>query len=145
MTTSPALATAALASQLRVHTMRLARRLRTERAATDHTLSQFAALASIERHGPISPGDLAAHERVQPPSMTRIVARLEHEGLVSRERHPTDGRQQLLTATDAGRALLAADRERRDAWLARQLDQLTPDEHAKIADVLPLLERLAHT
>jgi DNA-binding MarR family transcriptional regulator len=139
------MASAELASQLRVHTMRLARRLRAEREASGHTLSQFAALASIERHGPISPGDLAARERVQPPSMTRIVAHLEQDGLVSRERHPTDGRQQLITATDAGRELLASDRQRRDAWLAQQLDDLTPDEQAKIADVLPLLERLAHT
>lgn len=138
------MAAAELASQLRVHTMRLARRLRAEREASGHTLSQFAALASIERHGPMSPGDLAARERVQPPSMTRIVAHLEQDGLVSRERHPTDGRQQLITATDSGRELLASDRQRRDAWLAKQLNHLTPEERAKIADVLPLLERLAH-
>jgi DNA-binding MarR family transcriptional regulator len=136
---------AELASALRVHIMRLARRLRAERESSGHTLSQFAALASIERHGPMSPGDLAARERVQPPSMTRIVARLEEEGLVSREPHPTDRRQQLLTATDAGRELLAADRLRRDVWLAQQLGGLSSAEQSKIADVLPLLEKLAQT
>ena len=123
--------------------MRLARRLRAQRLETGHTLTQLAALGTVERHGPISPGDLAAHERVQPPSMTRVVSRLEDDGLLARTPHPRDGRQQLLTITAAGRALLAADRRRRDAWLSQQLAGLTQEEVAAVVAALPLLERLA--
>lgn len=134
---------AALASQLRIAVMRLARRLRAERLDTTHTLTQLAALATVERHGPITPGDLASHERVQPPSMTRVLGRLEDDGLVRRSQHPTDGRQQLVAITNAGRELLAADRRRREAWLSCQLAGLADTDVAALSDLLPLLERLA--
>ena len=142
---APTISDAALASQLRLSMMRLGRRVRSERADTTHTLSQFAALASIERHGPISPGELAAREKVQPPSMTRIVAALQAEGLISRTPHPHDGRQQLLAITSAGRELLETDRRRREEWLAHRLQDLSPEERAALAAVLPLLDRLADT
>jgi DNA-binding MarR family transcriptional regulator len=95
----------ALASSLRLAVMRLARRMRSERADTSLTLTQLATLATLERRGPLSPRELAAAERVQPPSMTRIAASLEAAGLVTRTDHPTDGRQVLLSvAPDRGRA-----------------------------------------
>lgn len=137
------MAEAAISSHLRVTVMRLARRLRAQRLDSGHSLTQFAALGSIERHGPISPGDLAEHERVRPPSMTRVVNHLEADGLIVRQPHPTDGRQQLLTITRAGKDLLVADRRRRDAWLAQQLASFTAEEIAALTGVLPLLERLA--
>lgn len=122
--------------------MRLARRLRAQRLETGHTLTQLAALGTIDRHGPITPSDLAAHERVRPPSMTRVIGRLERDGLALRTAHPTDGRQQRLSITAAGRELLNVDRRRRDAWLAKQMAALEPDELAALAAALPVLERL---
>ena len=104
----------ALASALRLSVMRLARRMRSERADRLLTLSQTSALAVLERKGPLTPRELAARERVQPPSMTRIAAALEVAGLVTRTDHPTDGRQVLLAASPAGVALLREDRRRRD-------------------------------
>jgi DNA-binding MarR family transcriptional regulator len=141
--TTTTIADAALSSHLRVAVMRLARRLRSQRLESPHSLTHFAALATVERHGPITPGALADHERVRPPSMTRIVTYLENAGFIRRDPHPTDGRQQLLSATEAGRDLLAADRRRRDAWLARQLGSLTDEEIATLTKALPVLERLA--
>src|ERR1700712_3797113 len=84
------------------------------------------ALATLDRHGPQSPGELAAHERVQPPSMTRLLTRLEEAGLVTRQAHPTDGRQVIVSIAPEGRALLQASRARKDAWLAQRLAALTP-------------------
>ena len=139
----PVAADTALASALRLSVMRLARRLRAERAATSLSLSQLAALATVERHGPLTPGELAAHERVQPPSMTRLVATLEAAGLVGRQAHPSDGRQVLLTASPAGTALLREDRRRRDAWLAQRLRDLPPADLAVLREAAAVLDRLA--
>lgn len=133
----------ALASALRLSVMRLARRMRAERSDTSLTLTQLAALATVERHGPLTPGELAAAERVQPPSMTRVVASLQDAGLVARAPHPTDGRQVLLAVTGAGAALLREDRRRREAWLARQLADLDDDERAVLRRATVLLDRLA--
>jgi DNA-binding MarR family transcriptional regulator len=134
---------AALASSLRLAVMRLARRMRLERADTSLSISQLAALATLERHGPLTPGELAAHEKVQPPSMTRLAASLEAEGLVTRTAHPSDGRQVLLAASAEGRALLQSDRRRREAWLAQQLRALDPDERAVLHKAAAILDRLA--
>ena len=133
---------AALASALRMSVLRLARRLRSERADTSLSLTQLATLATLERHGAMSLGELAAHERVQPPSMTRVVACLEQLGLVTRDPHPSDRRQGVLAISAAGRALLVEDRRRRDAWLARQLKGLSPQEREMLRAALPVLERL---
>lgn len=141
--TNHATSSATLSSQLRMDVMRLARRLRAQRPESTHSLSHYAALATIDRHGPMSPRDLAAHERVRPPSMTRIVAYLEADGLVRRERHPTDGRRQLLSITDAGRDLLAVDRGRRDAWLSDQLAALSSGDLAALERALPVVRRLS--
>ena len=134
---------AALASALRLSVMRLARRMRAQRADTTLSLSQLAALATVERLGPVTPGELAAQERVQPPSMTRIVQTLQDRGLVDRAPHPTDGRQALLAVTAAGRALLRGDRRRREAWLAQRLDELDEADRDALRDAVAVLDRLA--
>jgi len=123
--------------------MRLARRLRAERVDTSVSITQLAALATLDRHGPLTPGELATHERVQPPSMTRIVAALEAAGLVTRADHPTDGRQVLLAPSVHGKSLLRAERRRRDAWLARRLRELDPEDVAVLRRAAVVLERLA--
>ncbi len=133
----------ALASALRLSVMRLARRMRLQRADTSLTLSQLAALSTLERHGRLTPRELADHEKVQPPSMTRLVASLEAGQLVTRTPHPTDGRQVLLTVTPAAKALLAEDRRRREAWLSQQLADLDPAELATLRDAAVILDRLA--
>jgi DNA-binding MarR family transcriptional regulator len=132
-----------LSSSLRLSVMRLARRLRVEREDDSLTLNQLATLGTLDRHGPIPLGELAAHERVQPPSMTRIVSGLEERGLAVREPHPTDRRLVVVRITADGTALLAADRRRRDAWLARRLRELTADEHEALRRAAPVLEKLA--
>ncbi|MHB8451871.1 MAG: MarR family winged helix-turn-helix transcriptional regulator [Mycobacteriales bacterium] len=136
----------ALASSLRLGVNRLARRLRSERTVADGlAIGHLAALATLERHGPMTPGDLAAHERVQPPSMTRTLARLTSLGLVQRHPHPTDGRQQVLALTRDGAARLAADRRRKDAWLARRLRELPAPELETLRAAAAVLDRLAQS
>src|SRR5664279_3351414 len=122
--------TAALASELRISVMRLTCRLRAERPDMGLSLTQISALGSIDRHGPMTPRELADHERVQPPSMTRILAGLEERALIVRTAHPSDGRQQLVSVARAGHDLLREDRRRREAWLAQRLAELTVDERA---------------
>ena len=134
-----------LASTLRLAVLRLARRMRIERADTSLTLSQFAALATVERDGPLSPGELAAREKVQPPSMTRLVARLEELGLVLRSPHPTDRRQVLLTLSEAGAALIHEERRRRDVWLAQRLAELSPDEVQILGQAAAVLDKLSRS
>ena len=134
-----------LASELRLAVMRLTRRLRRERVDDSLTTTQVSALASIERSGEISLGELAAVEYVQPPSMTRVVAGLEQLDLVRRAAHPTDGRQVLLEATDAGRRLLAVDRERREAWLYHRLRELSEDDRTTLRSAARIIERLAQS
>jgi DNA-binding MarR family transcriptional regulator len=136
--------TVALAGELRGAVMRFSRRLRRERPEyAELSVSHLSALASLGKAGALSPRELADTERVQPPSMTRIVSRLEELGLVQRTPHPTDGRQVVLAATPAGRELLDESRRLREAWLARQLFALTPAERATLRDAAVLLDRLA--
>jgi DNA-binding MarR family transcriptional regulator len=135
---------AGLASELRLSVMRLRRRLSSERHP-DNVLSMgaMAVLGCLFRHGELSVGELAAHERVQPPSMTRTVNALVEGGYVSRRAHDTDGRQVVVSLSERGRTTLLADRARRDAWLARRLRDLTPDERETLRRAAPILERLA--
>ena len=135
----------ALSSELRIAVMRLARRMRQERASDTYTMSQLSALATLEREGALTLGALAAAEKVQPPSMTRIVASLAAAGLVRRTPHPTDGRQAHLAATPDGVKLLAADRKRRDAWLAMRLTELSASERATLHSAAEILGRLAQS
>ncbi|CAI7973913.1 MULTISPECIES: MarR family transcriptional regulator [unclassified Parafrankia] len=133
---------AELASTLRLSVMRLSRRMRQERSST-LTPTQVATLATLARHGPMTLGEAAAHERVQPPSMTRVIATLSEAGLVHRGQHPSDGRQVIAEVTEAGRELLAADRRRRDEWLAERLVDLSPAESDALRIAAPILDRLA--
>lgn len=139
----PVAADAAMANALRLSVMRLARRLRAERPETSLTLSQLAALATLDRHGPLTPGELAAHEKISPPSMTRILAVLEGRDLVARAPHPTDGRQVLVAVGPAGLELLREDRRRRDRWLAQRMQSLTDDELAVLRQAGAVLDKLA--
>lgn len=131
-----------LASDLRTSVMRLARRLRRMRADTSLSLGALAALGTLDRHGPMTPSELAAHERVQPPSMTRIVKALEAEGYVSRRPHATDGRQVVVTVSPAGAELLRDDRRRRDAWLAQRLRDLPPEDLEVLHRAAEVIDRL---
>ena len=137
-----------LATALRISVSRLARRLRVERAAAalgepDLSETQLAALATLERHGAMTPGELAEHEKVQPPSMTRVISALVDSQLVRREPHVSDRRQVVLTATDAGRDLVIRARRRREEWLARRLKELPPAERATLRAAAPILEKLS--
>ena len=141
---------AGLATALRISVSRLARRLRVERIAQgsiEQALSdtQLAALAALERHVTMSPGELAEHEKVQPPSMTRVIAVLEERSLVTRMPHPTDKRQVVLTVTAEGRELVRQARRLREAWLARRLQELTPQERATLRAAAPILEKLSQS
>ncbi len=133
---------AGLASELRVAVMRLARHLRTERAAHGLTLTQISTLATLEREGPLSPSELAAHERVQPPSMTRVLAGLEERGLIERTPHPSDRRQHVVALSKDARDLLREDRRRREAWLAQRLVALSPEERDVLRGAADILDRI---
>jgi len=122
--------------------MRLSRRLRSERSDETLGLSQLSALSTLIRNGPLSPTALAELERIQPPSMTRVITALEDRGLLERAPHPTDGRQSVIAITEAGRAIVLEDRRRRAAWLAQRFATLTPDEQRQIANALPIIERI---
>jgi DNA-binding MarR family transcriptional regulator len=141
---------AALATAMRISVSRLARRLRVERlglGGAETVLSdiQLAALAALERHDSMTPGELAEHEKVQPPSMTRVLAVLEERGLVRRQPHATDRRQVVLTVTDDGRNLVQRVRRRREAWLAQRLQELTPDERQILRAAAPILEKISQS
>jgi DNA-binding MarR family transcriptional regulator len=143
--TDPGLATA-----LRISVSRLARRLRVERTAAglgepDLSETQLAVLATLERHGAMTPGELAEYEKVQPPSMTRVIAVLEERNLVQREPHPSDRRQVILTVTPEGTALVNRVRRRREAWLAQRLQELTAEERAILRAAAPILEKLSQS
>ena len=141
---------AALATAMRISIARLARRLRVERlglAGTETVLSdiQLAALAALERKQAMTPGELAEYEKVQPPSMTRVIAVLEERDLVRREPHPSDRRQVILTVTPEGRALVQRVRRRREAWLAQRLQELTPEERETLLAAAPILEKISQS
>lgn len=131
-----------LASRLRIAVVRLNRRLRAQ--TTDSvTLSQLSALACLKQAGPMTPGELAAKERVQPPSMTRVIAALEELGLVSRNPHPTDGRQAIVELTDAGHARIEAEVSARERWLDEQLEKLTPEQRELLCHATELIDQMA--
>jgi DNA-binding MarR family transcriptional regulator len=130
-----------LAVRLRLAIARTARRLR-QQAGEELSPSQAAALATIDRHGPLTPSELATRERIKRPTATRVIARLEESGLVDRTRDPEDGRSSLVAITPAGRELLDRVRTRKDAYLSRRLRELTPDERATLDRAAAILERL---
>ena len=140
---------AGLATAMRISISRLARRLRVEQrvgvGGPDPALSdiQLAALSALERHQAMTPGELADYEKVQPPSMTRVIAVLEERGLVRRSAHPTDRRQVVLTVTDEGRALVDRVRRRKEAWLTQRMHELSPEEVGILRAAAPILEKLS--
>ena len=129
------------AGRLRYSVTRLARQLRRQ-AGTDLTPTTAAALASIERHGPVTIGDLATHERVSPPTATNVVAKLEASGLVRRLRDDTDRRVCRVELTAEGGRQLETSRSRKTEWLADRLRDLPPDDLAKLTAALDVLDRL---
>jgi DNA-binding MarR family transcriptional regulator len=142
MAPRPATASTDIA-RLRMTLARLARRLRQEAMAVDDvTPSQISAMASLENLGAATLGELAAAERVQPPSMTRIVARLEEGGFVTRTTDAVDRRCVRVELTSTGRDFMAKSRTRRDAYLADRVADLSPTQQALLADALPILEHL---
>ncbi len=135
---------AGLAAELRMSVMRLRRRLANERDPQNQlSLSVMAVLGALFRHGELTVGELAAFERVQPPTMTRKVSFLEEGGYVARRPHATDGRVVVVSLTEQGRATVLSDRTRRDEWLARQLRDLTPAERDVLRAAAPIIQRLS--
>lgn len=134
---------AELSAALRPSLLRLTRILRNQRVDMSVTLTQLSAMGTLQKKGAMSAGDLAACERVQPPSMTKVLASLEDKGLVIREAHPTDKRQAIIVLTQTGVELLDSERRQRDAWLSKRVDRLTPDERDALREVIPVLDKLA--
>jgi DNA-binding MarR family transcriptional regulator len=130
-----------LAGHLRLTIVRTARRLRQE-AGGELSPSLTAALSTVERHGPMTPSEVAARERIQRPTVTRVLARLEEQGLIERMADPRDGRSSLVTVTKPGRELLAELRTRKTAFLAHRIERLTPEERDTLERATDILERM---
>lgn len=124
--------------------MHLARRLRGQRSDASLTLPELSALATLEHLGPMTPTELAMREKVRPPSVTRVLAALSQQGLVTRHAHPNDGRQAVVAISDAGLALIKVDRARRDAWLSQRFAELEPAELQSLRAAASVLEKLAN-
>jgi DNA-binding MarR family transcriptional regulator len=139
MATTSAAVDTEVAARLRLAIVRTARRLRQE-AGTDLSPSLTAALSTVERHGPMTPSELASRERIQRPTATRVLARLVEEGLVQRTPDPQDGRSALVAATPAARELLAELRTRKTAFLAERLERLDPEDRAVLDRAADILE-----
>ena len=142
-TMAPRMRTAELADALRGPLLRLTRLMRQQRSDASVPIGQLAALGTVFHYGPLTAGELAEREHVQPPSMTKIIAALEDRGLVQRAVGPIDRRQVLVSSTQAGRELVLSTRRARTEWLARRLALLTADERAALRAAAPVLEKLA--
>lgn len=132
-----------LASRFRLAVVRLNRKLRAQRTNSTVTLTQLAALSTVYKCGPLTPGELAAKEGVQPPSMTRVIAALEEMGYVTRQPHPTDGRQAIVAISAAGRTFHNAQIMAKEAWLDRRLAELTQDERELLDKAAEIIDRMA--
>ncbi|MFL5872602.1 MAG: MarR family winged helix-turn-helix transcriptional regulator [Solirubrobacterales bacterium] len=132
------------AAHLRTAIVRTARRLRQEAAAETSGLTptSVAALATIERHGPLTPSEIAAIERVKRPTITRTLGCLEREGLIDRAPDPADGRSSLVSVNGAGRERLRRLRGRKNAYLARRMRDLTDEEVETLERAAEILERM---
>jgi DNA-binding MarR family transcriptional regulator len=142
MTTPTRVTTTELASALRLSLLRAARRIRAQRVNTSITLSQLSALATVKKCGPLSAGEVAAVEQVQPPSMTKILASLEAAGWIERAAHPDDRRQSIISVTKAGRDLLEAEIRARDEWLSKRLAEMGHEDKELLRRVIDVLDRL---
>ena len=121
---------------------RLTRRMRRERRS-ELTPTQLSVLGAVALLGPATPGSIASHEQVKPPSVTRMLNQLTESGYINRLPDPEDGRQVLVEISDEGHSRLAQERQRRDAWLQEQLDQLSDSERELLRAAAPLLKRIA--
>lgn len=130
-----------MAAHLRISATRLARLLRRQ-GDTGLSPSQLSALTSIDRHGPMTLGALAEHERVAPPSVTKVVGKLEERHLVTRQADPSDRRVHRVSITATGEALLAEVRQRKDVWLAARLADLDDGQRARLAAALDVIDEL---
>jgi DNA-binding MarR family transcriptional regulator len=135
--------TTALAMALRDTLTRVNRRLRQARPIGDLTVAQISALLTLDAAGAMTPRELADAERVQPPTMTRILARLDERGLIQRTPHPSDGRQVILSPSARGLDLMVDYRRTRDEWLAQRLAGLTPAERETLQRAAEILKRIA--
>jgi DNA-binding MarR family transcriptional regulator len=134
-----------LASALRLAVVRLNRRMRAQRVNSAVTISQLAAMSTLDFHGPLTPGELAAHEKVQPPSMTRVLSGLEDIGLVGRKPHPTDGRQVIVQLTEAGKQLCRDEVRMREAWLSRRVAELEPEDREVLRRAVEVINAMVET
>lgn len=139
--TAPAPSLPELASSLRLRVMRLSRNLRRQ-AGTGLSPSLLSALTTVERNGPLTIGTLSEAEQVRPPTMTKVVASLLEQGLVTREPDSLDGRVAWVMVTAEGRALLRRTRNRSDAYLARRLRSLDSEDLVVLERASRLLEQL---
>ncbi|MFE5409028.1 MarR family winged helix-turn-helix transcriptional regulator [Microbacterium sp. NPDC056569] len=130
------------ASQLRIATFRLARRMRTQRAVDSMSDGQFAVLAALKVHGPHTLGDLAERERVSAPSMNRTVNCLQDSGYIVRGADERDGRKVVISLTPDGIAVVEETARRRDAWVEASLAELTPAERDTLAAAAEIMERM---
>lgn len=142
-TTTETVVSAELAAELRGPLLRITRLMRSERVDSSVSIAMASTLATLCRRGPMSAGELAMAECVQPPSMTKLLASLEERGFVRRAVHPIDRRQLIVALTPAGRRYCDAERRTRNAVLARRLGALTDDERMLLHQVAPLLEKIA--
>jgi len=131
-----------IANELRFVVARLVRLLRRHTSGGGLPQPLQSALAVLEHEGPLSPTELAEHEGVAKASVSPVLAALEEDGLVTRRPHARDGRQCVIIITEAGRAALARERDKKHAWLAVRLSELDPDDRSTLASALPALRRL---
>lgn len=123
--------------------VRLNRRLRAQRTGQDLSLTQISALSTVHKCGAMTPGQLAAKEGVQPPSMTRVIAALEETGYVERSPHPTDGRQAIVAITEKGLDYVRAMISVREAWLDDRLGELSGEEREVLSRAAEIIDRMA--
>jgi len=134
-----------LAGQLRLATLRLLRRLRSEYRPDTLSTVQFSVLSTMYRHGgAMTPRRLAACEQVQPPTVTRLMKGLQDADLVTRRIHPTDRRQLILELTPAGNELLAAATKATDHWLTTHVADLTDAERATLTTAIPIINKIVN-
>jgi DNA-binding MarR family transcriptional regulator len=131
------------AAELQVSLLRVARRLRQEKSDDELSDAQFSTLSLLDRRGPLSPRELADLERVQPPSMTRTLAGLLERGLVDRAENPQDRRQAIVRLTGPGVMSVKETRRRRDAWLTKQLEELSHSDQEVLDRAAEVLRRIA--
>jgi DNA-binding MarR family transcriptional regulator len=136
------LSDAELASAVRLSITRAARKLRAQRVDQSITLSQLSALATVSKYGPLSAGEVAAAEQMQPPSMTKILAALETAGLIDRAPHPEDRRQSVISISVQGEQLLEDEGRARDEWLAQRLAAISEVDRNRLVQAMDVLDRL---